>query len=144
MVSFRAMKTLVAAGLAVAALISAAPAHADNTTDAIFLAVVKSHDLPSDDDHNLILQANAPCLYMSDANGGTFVGELQFLTKHHPDWTTEDIGYFLGAANSAYCKDEELVPGGTRGDCDDDALGRADQGVGREVAIASASGFVIE
>jgi hypothetical protein len=80
-----------------------------STKDANFIETLDRGHIPYQDGHDAILQGQAACVYLSPANGGTYLGAIQGVGAHEPGFTDEQRGFFIGAAVQILCPDEVSV-----------------------------------
>jgi hypothetical protein len=90
--------------VSVAAVVVAAPAHADTTSDIAMWTMVHNVyglDISHDD---AIAQGLAVCLVLEKPHV-TFANVALQVMDMHPDWTATDAAHFAGSATGAYCPD---------------------------------------
>lgn len=86
--------------LAVASVVLAIPARADDTTDAAFLLALNKEGITVKDP---ITQAHAVCLILQEHPDAGLLDLVQGISSYDTDVSENQAAFFAGAAVDAYC-----------------------------------------
>lgn len=75
--------------------------------DATFLMALDKGNVPYANGKDMTLGGRAVCLYLSDENGGTYLGAIKGIHEHSPELTDEQQGFVVGAAVGIFCPEEK-------------------------------------